>query len=690
MKSDKTETQNKNMSKKLVIVESPTKAKTIQKFLNNSYQVESSFGHIRDLPKKQLGVNIENNFEPKYIVPIKSSKTVNHLKLLAKNSEETFLATDEDREGEAISWHLNYLLKPKKYSRIVFHEITKQAILEALKNPRQLDENLFNAQQARRILDRLVGYKLSPFLWKKVAKGLSAGRVQSAALRLICEREEEIKKFIKQEYWTIKAKFETDKKENFESELAKIKNKNIEKFDLKTKKQTDDLIQNVKKYEYQVINIETQDKQRHSPPPLTTSTLQQAANNRLNFSSKQTMVIAQQLYEGIKLKEGNIGLITYMRTDSLSLSENFLSAANDFIKQNFGENYSQKKQYKTKSKNAQEAHEAIRPTDVYRTPENIKQYLDLRQYKLYKLIWERAIASQMSPAKIQKTKIIISDKDTNYTFISIGNIIKFDGFLKVYPSKIEENIFPKLEKNESLKIKDIEGEQHFTEPAPKYTEASLVKAMEKLGIGRPSTYAPTISTIITRQYIIKDGKKLQPAEMGKLVNKVLTKYFPKIVDYEFTAEIEEDFDEIARGEKEWQPFLKEFYEPFNKNLEEKYKSVEKINTDEKTNEICDKCGKPMVIKLGRFGKFLACSGFPECKNTKPIVKELGIDCPKCAKGRIIIKKTKRGKIFYGCSEYPKCNFASWQKPTGELCKKCGSPMVESARGKIYCSNKECR
>ncbi len=678
------------MPTKLVIVESPTKAKTIQKFLDNSYIVESSFGHVRDLPKTQLGVDTENNFEPKYVIPKNAQKRVSGLKFLAKKAEIIYFATDEDREGEAISWHLNYLLKPQKQFRIVFHEITKNAILEALKNPRQLDENLFNAQQARRILDRIVGYKLSPFLWKKIAKGLSAGRVQSAALRLICEKETEIRNFKKDEYWTIEADFKKDENNKIHAELKKINQQKINKLDLKSKKEVQKIAEDLEKKDYKIIAIEKKETKRNPYPPFKTSTLQQAANNRLGFSSKQTMLLAQQLYEGIKLEKENIGLITYMRTDSLNLSDKFLDEAEEYLKTNLGEKYINRKQFKTKSKNAQEAHEAIRPTNVYNSPEQIEKYLKPQQYKLYKLIWERALASQMTPAKLEKTSITIDAHDNSYTFLSNGNIILFAGFLKIYPSKIEENILPPVKKDEELKIENINPEQHFTEPPARYTEASLIKILEKLGIGRPSTYAPTISTIMARKYVEKEAKKLTPTEIGELTNKIITKNFPKIVDYEFTAHIEEELDEIARGEKKWQPFIKKFYEPFKENLEKKYESVEKINIDEKTDKICEKCGKPMVIKLGRFGKFLACTGFPACKNTKTILEKINIKCPKCENGQIIIKRTRKKRIFYGCSNYPQCDFATWKEPTGELCEKCGSPMVKSAQEKIYCSNKECK
>lgn len=679
------------MNKKLVIVESPTKAKTIKKFLGSSYDVESSYGHVRDLPASKMGVDVENNFEPSYTIPTRAKKNLTVLKKLAKTATTIYFATDEDREGEAISWHLNYILKPKNYKRICFHEITKTAILEALEHPRELDMNLINAQQARRILDRLVGYEISPFLWKKIAKGLSAGRVQSAALRLICEREQEIKDFVKQEYWSIKSifqKLKTDDK--FESELIKINKKSLEKFSFTKEGDVKDIISDIKEKKYSVTSLEKKEANKNPLPPFTTSTLQQASNIRLGYSSKQTMMLAQQLYEGIKLGKESLGLITYMRTDSLNLSDNFIAQASQFIKSEYGKEYLETRQFKTKSKNAQEAHEAIRPTDVTKSPESIREYLDPKQYKVYKLIWERALASQMSSAKMEKTKVIISDENENYSFMSSGNIITFQGFLKVYTMKIEEGELPKLEKNEALDLKDVSGDQHFTEPAARYNEASLIKMMEKLGIGRPSTYAPTISNIIARRYVIKDQKRLSPTETGELINKVMVESFKDVVDYQFTATMEEGLDDIARGEKEWVPFLRDFYTPFKANLKEKYETVSKVELeDNTTDEICEKCGSPMIIKLGKFGKFKACSNFPECKNTKNMTKELGIKCPKCEDGNVVTKRTSRGKTFYGCNNYPKCDFATWYKPTGALCEKCKSPMIEF-KNEEKCSNKDCK
>ncbi len=642
---------------KLVIVESPTKAKTISKFLGDDFKIESSYGHIRDLPKSKLGIDVEKNFQPAYVIPTKSRKRVNELKKDAEKAKEVILATDEDREGEAISWHLVQALGLKNPKRIAFHEITKKAIEEALKNPREIDLNLVDAQQARRILDRLVGYELSPFLWRKVFRGLSAGRVQSVAVRLIVDREREIQAFVPQEYWTIVATLL--KIIEFEAKLIKKDDKLLDKFAIKNKQEADEILKDLKGAEYKIEKIEKKESRRAPKPPFTTSTLQQEAANKLHFSAKQTMMLAQQLYEN--------GFITYMRTDSVNLSEDSLKSAKEVINKNFGKEYSpaETRRFKTKTKGAQEAHEAIRPSTPQDTPEKIKSKLDNKQFKLYDLVWRRFMACQMEEAVFDSTTVDISAK--NYVFRANGSVIKFDGWLRVYPEKITETTMPQLAENEILKLIKLAPDQHFTEPPPRYGEAALIKALEEYGIGRPSTYAPTISTIQTRNYVEKnEQRKFAPTETGILVNDLLVEHFPEIVDAGFTAKMEEDLDEIAEGKKQWMPVIKEFYGPFHKNLEEKYKDVEKQNTDEKTEEICEKCGKTMVIRHGRFGKFLACSGFPECKNAKPIKEEpklIGMKCPKCAEGEVIIKKTKKGRIFYGCSKYPACDFASWKNPT---------------------------
>lgn len=659
----------------LVIVESPTKAKTISKFLGSKYKVESSFGHIRDLPKSKLGVDLENNFEPQYIIPKKSQKNVTALKKLAAKADNVILATDEDREGEAIAWHLMQALKLEEkkadqIKRIVFHEITKTAIDEAVSNPRQIDESLVNAQQARRVLDRLVGYKLSPFLWKKVVRGLSAGRVQSVALRLIVEREEEIKNFKPDEYWTLAAEFETEKKEKFEANLAKIGDETVPKLGIKTQAEAEKIKKDLEASAYSIKSIEKNETSKNPAPPFITSTLQQAGSRFLGFSAKKTMFLAQSLYEN--------GHITYMRTDSTNLSKDALEAAQNWIGEKLGSKYlTGSKIYKSKSKLAQEAHEAIRPTTPAFTPKEFGdsgKTLEKDEQKLYDLIWRRFIASQLPSASLDSTKIEISGlsklNPIPYTLVASGNIMRFDGFLRIWPIKLEEKELPALKKSDPLELLFVSPNQHFTEPPPRYNEASLIKILEKFGIGRPSTYAPTLSVIEGRNYVEKIDKRFQPTEIGTLVNKVICENFPEIVNIEFTAKMEEDLDEIAEGKKKWQETIRAFYEPFAKNLEEKYENVKKEVTEEKTDKVCDKCGKPMVIKFGRFGKFIACSGFPDCKNTKKIEtpkKLIGLKCPKCSEGDVIEKRVNRkgrarGKVFWGCSKYPTCDYASWTNP----------------------------
>lgn len=668
--------------KSLVIVESPTKAKTIQKFLGKDFIIKSSFGHVRDLPKRELGVDVEKDFAPKYVVPVKAKKVISELKKDISKVDTTILATDEDREGESIAWHLQEALKLKDPQRIVFHEITKTAIEGALKSPRHIDMNLVNAQQARRILDRIVGYKLSPFLWKKIAKGLSAGRVQSVAVKLIVEKEEEIKKFIATEYWSIEALLKkTDK--DFPSSLIKKDGQPIEKLEIKNKEEADQILKDLSNADYIVEQVEKKETKRNPAPPFTTSTLQQASWQRFKFSAKQTMMLAQKLYE-----EGNI---TYHRTDSLNLAESALSSAKDFITKEYGQDYWAGKvvKYKTKSNSAQEAHEAIRPAYADRTPESLTG-IDPKQLKLYTLIWQRFIACQMAPAIFDSVSADI--KANNYTFRSNGQSVKFDGFLKVYPTKFEENILPDLEKNDKLDFVKLDSVQHFTEPPARYNEASLIKTLEKFGIGRPSTYAPTLSTIEARRYVEKnDQKRFVPTEMGTIVNDVLVKNFPEVVDIDFTAKMEKELDEVADGKDTWQKTCKDFYTPFAKNLEEKYKDVPKENLIEKTDKICPKCGSPIIERMGRFGRFYACSKFPECKYTESIANtnnNLDIKCPKCKEGNIVMKKTKKGKIFYGCNTFPKCDYALWDKPINEFCPKCDSILIEKSK-KIKCSNKEC-
>ncbi len=677
---------------RLIIVESPTKQRTIKKFLGKGYKLESSFGHIRDLPKSELGVDTENNFKPKYVIPPKSRKVISSLKKEVKKAGQTILATDEDREGEAIAWHLSKVLELENPERIVFHEITKPAIEKALQNPRELNLNLVNAQQARRILDRIVGYKLSPFLWKKVARRLSAGRVQSVAVRLVAEREKEIEKFKPEEYWMIEAllqsrktdaklKYETNTKNEFLAKLIKKDEKTIPKLGIKTQKEADEVIKDLKEAEYIVENVEKKETKRNPFPPFATSTLQQDAWQKLRFSAKKTMMTAQRLYEK--------GFISYHRTDSLNLSRLSLSAAKKFIQENYGKNYwpGYFRKYKAKGK-TQEAHEAIRPTFPGNTPEKLQDKLDNNQQKLYKLIWQRFIASQMAPALFDSTKVDIKAK--NYGFRGTGQILKFDGFLKVYPVNFKESEIPDLKKEDILKLLKLIPSQHFTQPLPRYTEASLIKVLEENGIGRPSTYASILSTIQLRNYVEKKQGRLYPTEIGLIVNDLLVEHFPKIVDIKFTAKMEEDLDKIAQGEEKWTKVAEEFYKPFDKNLQNKYQEVKKKDITEKpTNKKCPKCGAPLIVRLGKYGKFYACSKFPECKYTEPLEKKtLGIKCPKCGKGEIIEKRTKSGKIFYACNQWPKCDFALWDKPTGEKCPKCGSLLVEKGK-KIVCSNKAC-
>jgi len=669
------------MSSKLIIVESPTKSKTLQGFLGKNYKVLASFGHVRDLPKGELGVDIENGFEPKYVIPTKARKTIKLLKDAVKETKSTILATDEDREGEAIAWHLVEALKlggeEEPYERIVFHEITKEAVQEALKNPRSIDINQVNAQQARRVLDRIVGYKLSPFLWKKIARGLSAGRVQSVAVRLVVEREREIKKFLADEYWTIVATLSKNK--NFEAVLIKKGDKVLDKLEIKNQKDAEKIIKDLAGASYQVLDIEKKEVNKNPLSPFTTSTLQQEAWRRFKFPAKFTMSIAQRLYE--------TGKITYHRTDSLNLSETSLGIAKKFITENYGANYYQFRKFKTKSKGAQEAHEAIRPTYPEITPDQAK--LDERQYKLYDLIWRRFMACQMKEAIFNATVADIKAKE--YVFRANGQALKFDGFLKVYPIKYEEVELPLLEKAEILKLLKLDPLQHFTQPPSRYTEATLIKALEKAGIGRPSTYAPTISTIQGRNYIEKNEKRFfQPTEIGLVVNDLLVEHFPEIVDINFTANMEENLDNISQGERKWKQVVEDFYGPFSKNLEQKYKDVSKKEfTEQPTKKLCPKCQGPLLVRLGKFGKFYACSKFPDCKYTESLPQNnLGIKCPKCIEGDIVAKRTKTNKIFYGCNRFPKCDFALWDKPVNEKCPTCSSLLIEKYK-KIKCSNKEC-
>lgn len=666
----------------LVIVESPTKARTISQFLGREYKVLASFGHVMDLPERKFGVDIKNNFRPTYTIIPSAKERIKELKKEAERAKVCILATDPDREGEAIAWHLVNLLKlKKKYARIVFHEITEKAIKEALDDPRLIDMNLVNAQQARRILDRIVGYKLSPLLWRKIAKGLSAGRVQSVALRLIVGREREIKNFKPQEYWTIEAILKRrEDKEEFKALLVKKDGKQIPQLGIKNEKEAKKIVEDLKEAEFRVEKVERKERKRNPPEPFMTSTLQQTCSTKFGWPAEKTMKISQQLYE--------MGYITYMRTDSLNLSELALEMAKKYIIKNFTEKYYELRKYKTKSKVAQEAHEAIRPTDVERTPEILKEKLDNQQLKLYELIWRRFLACQMKEAIFDQTKVEILAK--NYGFLATGQILKFDGFLKVYLAEFEETKLPPLKEGEILELLKLIPTQHFTQPPPRYTEASLIKELEKHGIGRPSTYAPILATIQERNYVKKDEKKrFYPTAVGFAVNDLLVKHFPEIVDIKFTAKMEDQLDEIANGKKDWVETLREFYEPFNRNLLKKYKEIRGAGILEKTEKKCPKCKSFLLVRVSKYGRFLACSNYPKCKFTFDLENSTGILCPKCKKGEILKRKSKKGKTFWGCSNYPKCDFALWDKPTGQFCPKCGSILVEIGKDKIKCSNQNC-
>ena len=657
------------MTDKLIIVESPAKANTIKKFLGGNTKVMASMGHIRDLPKSKLGIDVEHNFEPEYINIRGKGDLIKDLKKNAKNSKKVYLATDPDREGEAIAWHLSNILNSEnnQITRVTFNEITKNAVQKAIKQPRDIDINLVDAQQARRVLDRIVGYKISPVLWKKVRRGLSAGRVQSVAVELIVDREEEIEKFIPQEYWNIYVKLlDEDSKKSFE---AKFYGKHGKKQEINNKQEVDEILKNIKNAKYIVEDIKKGEKKRTPAPPFTTSTMQQEASRKLGFSLKKTMSIAQVLYEGIKIPEkGTIGLITYMRTDSTRISEEARTAAKSHIVGTYGENFYENRYYKT-NKDAQDAHEGIRPTYADLEPDKIKEALSKDQYKLYKLIYNRFIASQMASAIYDTISVTIDANE--YKFKASGQNLKFKGFMTLYVEETDEKeeettTIPDLVKNQQLKLEKIEPKQSFTEPPPRYTEASLVKTLEEKGIGRPSTYSPTITTILERRYIEKEQKQLIPTELGKIVNKLLKENFSNIMDIQFTANIESQFDNIAEGKEDWKKMIRDFYGPFEENVERVEKQLEHVElTDEVSNIPCDKCGRMMVYKYGRFGKFLACPGYPECKNTKPIVETIDIPCPKCG-GTIQVRKAKNKRKYYICENNPKsCDYISWNKPKKE-------------------------
>ena len=684
-------------AKNLVIVESPSKAKTIGKFLGSKYKVIASVGHLRDLPKSRIGIDIENEFEPQYISIRGKGDIIKELKKEAKKANKVYLATDPDREGEAISWHIANLLNIdlQEECRIVFNEITKTAIQKAIKNPRKIDLKLVDAQQARRVLDRLVGYQISPLLWRKLQRGLSAGRVQSAALRMICDREDAIKEFVADEYWNIVATLSKEtgdkkikEKNKFDAKLVKISG---EKSVVTNEKSAKTIEKELAKGDYKVSSIEKKEKISNPHAPFTTSSLQQDAANKLGFSTKKTMIVAQQLYEGVLIPtRGTLGLLTYIRTDSVRISDEARQSAKNYIIEKFGDQYYAGAVYSNKKKDVQDAHEAIRPSYIDLTPDELYSVISKDQYNLYKLVWNRFIASQMSKAVYDSTAVNI--ENGKYSFRASGSVVKFDGYLKVYRNENEtENKMPNVEKGDLLSLLNLDLEQCFTQPPPRYTEASLVKDLEEKDIGRPSTYAPIIATLAQRKYITKEKKSILPTDLGFLVTDLMKSYFNEIVDVGFTAQMEDKLDDIEVKDANWKKIIEEFYAIFSKSLKVADEQIEKVEIpDEPTGEICEICGKPMLKKNGRFGTFAACSGYPECKNTKPIVQKIGVSCPKCGKD-IIQKKGKSGKIFYGCSGYPDCDQVFWNKPTDKKCPECSSLMVEKKNKKtnFACSNPEC-
>ena len=682
----------------LIIIESPFKIPTIKKALGSGYDVVASVGHVRDLPKSKLGVDIEHGFAPQYIDIKGKEAVIKDIKKLVKKSDKVYLATDPDREGEAISWHLAQLLglDMNEENRVTFNEITKTGVTEGIKSPRTIDIDLVNAQQARRILDRIVGYKLSPFLWKKVRRGLSAGRVQSVAVRMVCDREEEIRKFVSKEYWSVDAKLTApSSKKQFAAKLTTVDG---EKVEIPDKESADKILQRLEGAEFKVTGVKKSVHRKSPSAPFTTSTLQQEASRRLGFQSRRTMKAAQELYEGIEVGElGAVGLITYMRTDSLRISDEAKAAAKTYIENRYGKEYlpDKPRNYVTK-KNAQDAHEAIRPTMIDQTPDKVKNSLTTDQYKMYKLIWERFIASQMAVSLLDTVSV---DIDANGCgFKTSGYSVKFDGFTVLYEeSKDEEsedaNVLPEIKKNDVLKVKSLAGNQHFTQPPARYTEATLIKAFEENGIARPSTYATTISTILARSYVEREGKQIKPTALGEVTNQLMLDNFSKIVDIKFTAKMESDLDDVEVGKKSWVDILSEFYKEFDQTLEtaEENMSGKRVKIpDEATDEVCEVCGRPMVIKIGRYGKFLACSGFPECTNTKRIVTETGGKCPYCGK-RVLLKKSKKGRKYYGCEDNPNCSFMTWDVPTDKICPNCDSTLFQKGgkSGMLICHKQGC-
>ncbi|TFE03509.1 type I DNA topoisomerase [Jeotgalibacillus sp. R-1-5s-1] len=680
----------------LVIVESPAKAKTIERYLGKKYKVKASMGHVRDLPKSQMGVDVTHEYEPKYITIRGKGPVLKELKTAAKKAKRVFLAADPDREGEAIAWHLAHSLDLDLDSecRVVFNEITKEAIKESFKHPRKIDMDRVDAQQARRILDRLVGYNISPILWKKVKKGLSAGRVQSVAVRLIIDRENEIKNFQPEEYWTIDGQLKKGTKD-FQASFYGLNGK---KEKLSSEEDVKAVLAKMKGKKFTVNSVTKKERKRNPAPSFITSSLQQEAARKLNFRARKTMMLAQQLYEGIELskKEGTVGLITYMRTDSTRISEVAKQEASGIIEEQYGKEFLASEQPKTakKKNNAQDAHEAIRPTSALRTPGDVKQYLSRDQYRLYKLIYERFVASQMAPAVMDTMSVDLLNGDVQ--FRASGSKVKFPGFMKVYiegsddQAEEKENFLPDLKEGETVLSDEIEPKQHFTQPPPRYTEARLVKTLEELGIGRPSTYAPTLDTIQKRGYVSLDNKRFVPTELGEIVLDLIVEFFPEIIDVEFTAKMEKDLDDVEEGQIQWIKIIDEFYKDFEVHLEKAEQEMEKVEIkDEYAGEDCEECGNPMVIKMGRYGRFMACSNFPDCRNTKPIVKEIGVKCPKCKEGNVIERKSKKNRIFFGCDRYPECEYLSWDKPVDRQCPKCNETLIEKKLKKgnqIQCPN----
>lgn len=689
-KTSKTTKTAKAAKKTLVIVESPSKAKTIGKYLGSSYKVVASVGHVRDLPKSKLGIDIENDFEPQYIAIRGKGDLIKELKKEAKQAGKIYLATDPDREGEAISWHLAFLLgiDPQTPCRIVFHEITKDAIKNAVKHPRPIDLKLVDAQQARRVLDRLVGYQISPLLWRKIRRGLSAGRVQSAALKIICDREKQIQDFVPKEYWNIGAVFQKEKK--FAARLAEYKGK---KLVVENGQQAETVIADLKAGEFTVESITKKERSRKPFAPFTTSSLQQDASTKLGFTTKKSMMVAQQLYEGVEVKgHGTVGLVTYIRTDSVRISDEAKAAARSYIQENFGQNYIGNNVFSNKKKDIQDAHEAIRPSNISLDPESIKDSLTKDQYSLYRLIWTRFLASQMAAAVFDSMQVGIRNGD--YLLKASGSKLLFDGFQKVYNPNMDEDkdsFLPPLEEGEKLKAQKITSEQKFTEPPSRFTEASLVKDLEEKNIGRPSTYAPIIATLLERKYVVRQKKTLLPTDLGFLVTDMMEEYFKEIVDTGFTAEMEDKLDDVEVKDLDWKEIIRDFYGTLEKELKVADEAIEKVQIEDQiTDEVCELCGRPMAIKSGRFGEFLACTGYPECKNTKAIVKTIDVKCPDCG-GDIVVKRGKSGKVFYGCSNYPDCKKAFWYKPTNQKCPQCGSLLLErkTKSSQLACSNDQC-